>query len=337
MRKIFTLFAASLVAMGMSAATSFTFTTADMEQSKDGYTVTLAKGTNNNAPSNANNDKLMRMYPGNTITITGANITSMQIKFALGNSKKAYASASANVGTYTLGGESTAIDDYKIDTWAGDAETVVITIEGKGQRSIHELVINGEAGDTPIEPEDTEIKGMVMADAYYSEVDFSEEGDGSLVVPFYDFDLYVNVTDAGYVYPEVYLQVLADSKTAINGTYDILYAGYWKSVKDSVETNINAEDAVGTLTVVNTDDEGNYRFTGSFTATNNKTYTFDVEVEVLAYDYDDDYAPIVLKENSTALPELKATKQPARKAMKAGQLTITHEGVHYNAAGAVVE
>lgn len=294
MRKIFTMLATLLVAMGMSATTTFTFGTADLSQKKNGFTITLDKGEGTSAPSNENKNKVMRMYTGNTLTISGSKITSIKIKFAKGNSKRDYAGASANVGDYVSGGTSTAENDYVFDTWTGDAATVVITITGeKAQRSIHEVEVSGEGGgtDEPI-TDNTKITGMTQCDAYYWRWEYDEE----TVFPIYDFDLYKGFDyETGYVYPEVYLQVMANSKTAINGTYDLLYAGIWTSATDSVEIS-DEEDAVGTVTIKNTDNNGNYSFTGTFTGTDGKLYTFESTVAVEAMD-DDEGTDITLNEN----------------------------------------
>ena len=77
----------------------------------------------------------------------------------------------------------------------------------------------------------------------------------------------------------------AHSKTAINGTYNVLYTEYLTSAENQVLTDEAAEDFVGTLTIKNVDNEGNYSFKGSFVATDGKTYTFDQTVEVYAYEY----------------------------------------------------
>lgn len=140
------------------------------------------------------------------------------------------------------------------------------------------------------------VSGLQYCDAYYSTYEFE---DGSTMA-FYDFDLYVDYDDNGYVYPEVYVSVPAKSKTALNGTYEVWYGGYWKSAKDSVETDEDATEALGTLTIQNVDAAGNYKVTLSFTATDGNTYTVNDTVEVWAYDYDNDYADITLSEGGSA-------------------------------------
>ena len=141
-------------------------------------------------------------------------------------------------------------------------------------------------------PEVVTVTGLQYADAYYSE----EEGVG-----YYEIDLYKDMDPDTYeyVYPELYLAVEAKSKTALNGTYDLLYAGLWTSVNDSVEMG----DAVGTVTIKNKDDNNNYSFVGSYVGTDGKTYKFNQVVNVLAaYDVDADYEDIELKEETETPP-----------------------------------
>ena len=68
------------------------------------------------------------------------------------------------------------------------------------------------------------VSGLQYCDAYYSTYKFE---DGSTMA-FYDFDLYVDYDNdtKTLTYPEVYVQVPANSKTALNGTYEVWYAGY---------------------------------------------------------------------------------------------------------------
>ena len=293
MKKIATLFAALLMVWNMSASTTFTFSSADA-QTKDGITLTIDKGAGTSAPKYHNvyntDTYEMRLYANNTITVSGSNITNIQITFSKQGSKD-YADLSADCGTLTSGGKSTSNDDQKVDTWTGNASQVVFTIGPSGQRIIYSVVVTtgGEApepgGDDPIVPDNPsqpqggeQINGLAYADGYYYEV-----GDG---IYAWDFDLYKDYDyDAyAYVYPEVYLQVLANSETAINGTYQLYYAGYWKSAKDSVETDY--DNPIGTVTIKNMDNEGMYSFQGSFQGTDSKTYTFNSQVDVWVMNYD---------------------------------------------------
>ena len=134
------------------------------------------------------------------------------------------------------------------------------------------------------------VKGMQYADAYY----YTEDEIG-----YFDFDMYVDVDPDTYeyTYPELYVAVKANSKTALNGTYDLLYAGLWTSANDSIEMG----EALGTVTIKNVDTENNYSFTGSFVGADGKTYKFNDVMYVWGYDVDTD-EEIAFSEESTTPP-----------------------------------
>jgi hypothetical protein len=149
---------------------------------------------------------------------------------------------------------------------------------------------NTPGGETP-ETEVT-VSDLNYADAIYYEYDG---------IAYYDFDLY-NDSDPEtyeYVYPELYFSVEAKSKTAINGTYSMVWAGLWTSTNDSVLTD--EASPVGSVTIKNVDNEGNYSFKGSFVGTDGKTYTFDKVLPVWAFDYDT-FEEVTLNENGTDNP-----------------------------------
>lgn len=168
------------------------------------------------------------------------------------------------------------------------------------------------------------IQGLQYCDAIYWTGEFE---DGSTMA-FYDLDLYVDCDDNGYVYPEVYVSVPAKSKTALNGTYEVWYGGYWKSAKDSVETDEEATEALGTLTIQNVDAAGNYKVTLSFTAADGNTYTVDETLEVWAFDYDN-YEEITLSEGgSTPAGDMLTCAEAAQIAAAAGYKGTTEVTVY---------
>ena len=155
---------------------------------------------------------------------------------------------------------------------------------------------SGENPGTPDTPDTPNtdavlISGLQYADAYYYEY----EG-----VKFYEIDLYkdYDIEADGYVYPELYIAIEATSKTALNGTYDLLYAGFWTSENDSVLIG----EELATVTIKNTDNEGNYSFKGLFVGEDGKTYQFNEVVNVFAYDADAEYEEIELNEGGTDNP-----------------------------------
>ena len=135
------------------------------------------------------------------------------------------------------------------------------------------------------DPNVVNVKDLVYADAYYAE----EDGVG-----YYNLDMYKYYED-DYTYPRVDVTVAAKSKTALNGTYELLEATYYASASESVAMG----ETAGTLTVKNVDTEGNYSFKGSFVGTDGKTYKFDQKLKVGAYDSDNDEEPIELEDGQS--------------------------------------
>lgn len=143
--------------IGIMARTEFAFTEEScMSQTKDGFTVTIAQGSSQNAPrfqlDYMTGKPEMRLYSGNTVTVSGNELKDVQMVFAKsGASNKEYTGLSASTGTLVSGGASADKEDWKIDHWTGTASSVVFTLTGKGQRQIQQLVINGEAVVIPDE------------------------------------------------------------------------------------------------------------------------------------------------------------------------------------------
>ena len=259
---------------------------------KNGVTMTVSSGI----LGTYNNENHYRVYKNQTLTLTSTAGNIVKVEFTCtANDETKYGPGcfTASTGDYNYSGP--------VGTWTGSASEVVFTASTNQVRATQVVVTLGEGGgetpepedpETPVDPEqpetggDVEIKGLVYADAYYYEYDG---------VAYYDIDMYKDI-DADtyeYTYPEVYVSLEAKSKTALNGTYDVWYAGYWKSANDSVEIN---EETTGIVTIKNTDDEGNYSISGSFVGTDGKTYSFNDVVSVWAFDFDN-YEEITLSED----------------------------------------
>ena len=150
MKKIFTLLAAMAVSMSAMAAT-FTFESADaVNQSIEGYSLSIAKGSGNNDPWFSTSGE-MRLYANNTITITGSGINKVELTFSK-QGQKDYASLSASTGTLTSAGISTSNTDYKTDIWNGSASSVTFTLGPTGQRIVTRIVVNGDGSEDPGTP-----------------------------------------------------------------------------------------------------------------------------------------------------------------------------------------
>lgn len=150
MKKIFGLLVILCFTLGSYAETVFTFTSAaDMSQTKDGFSLVIAKGNGQTAPTVTKDyqtqEPEMRLYVGNTITVSAdETLTDIQMVFAKSSaSNKPYTGLSASVGTLVSGGEAEDKNDWKVDSWTGSATQVVFTLTDKGQRRIQRLVING--------------------------------------------------------------------------------------------------------------------------------------------------------------------------------------------------
>ena len=150
MKKIFGLLVILCFTLGSYAETVFTFTSAaDMSQTKDGFSLVIAKGNGQTAPTVKEDyqtqEPEMRLFVGNTITVSAdETLTDIQMVFAKSSaSNKPYTGLSASVGTLVSGGEAEDKNDWKVDSWTGSATQVVFTLTDKGQRRIQRLVING--------------------------------------------------------------------------------------------------------------------------------------------------------------------------------------------------
>lgn len=159
MKKIFTTVLMVLCTVNLLAGTEFTFTAAaDMNQTKDGITVVIAKGNGQSAPVVTTDYETqspeMRLYLGNTITVSSAEaLTHIQLVCAKSSaSNKEYAGLSANTGELESEGVSADKNDWKVDTWTGEATEVVFTLTGKGQRRIKQVIVNGDSVEI-VDPE----------------------------------------------------------------------------------------------------------------------------------------------------------------------------------------
>ena len=241
--------------------------------SKDGITMDVTKGI----IGTYNNENHYRVYKGETLTLTSTvgNIVSVEFTCtADGDAKYGPGCFTVSTGDYTYSGP--------VGTWKGNADQITFTAS-TNQVRVTQIVVTISGTTDPEDPTDpeepevnTNITGLKYADAYYYEYD----GVGYYEIDMYkdfDYDTYQ------YDYPELYIGITAKSKTALNGTYELYYAGYWASVKDSVEMDY---DLPATVTIQNTDNEGNYSVKGTFVGTDGLTYTFDDTVSVWAFDYD---------------------------------------------------
>lgn len=100
----------------------------------DNSILTFDKGSNNNTPKYYSSGTAVRMYGGNTLTVTGTGISSIELTFGSGDSSN---EITTNVGTYSSG------------SWSGNADEVVFTIGGtSGNRRIASISVTASGGST---------------------------------------------------------------------------------------------------------------------------------------------------------------------------------------------
>lgn len=101
------------------------------------FSITFDKGTNSNAPKYYNTGTAIRVYGGNTFTVSSSyDITSIVLTFSSGEGTN---EITTNVGSYSEG------------TWTGSAKSVVFTIGGTtGHRRLATVkVVYSPSGSTP--------------------------------------------------------------------------------------------------------------------------------------------------------------------------------------------
>lgn len=127
---------------------------------------------------------------------------------------------------------------------------------------------NTPGGETP---ETVTVTELDYAMAFY------EEEDG---FAYWEIQLFNTDATGEYIeFPMAAVAVEAKSKTALNGTYDLLLALYGTSedAEGYLDGVYMSEDAAGTLTIKNVDNEGIYSFVGSFVGEDGKTYKINTE------------------------------------------------------------
>lgn len=195
MKRLVSIVAWMSFVLGMHAETVFTFTTeSDMNQTKDGITVVLAKGSGGTAPVAQTDWETqqpeMRLYVGNTITVSSETaLTDIQMVFAKSSrDDKPYTDLNASTGKLETGGTSESKTDWKVDTWTGSATQVVFTlIEPGKQRQIKQIVIGGEPIDIdPVEDVLPTAEDLV-ADYMYAEPTLAQVPDTTIFGKEYAF------------------------------------------------------------------------------------------------------------------------------------------------------
>lgn len=310
MKKLFSLFAAAVMAVSMMAEDATIFldpstqaavsSSADINLTINGVTISY-NGTLN-MPTEYVPNADFRVFAGKSLTLSASsNITKVRI---IGLAKAGF-TGSTNKGTITAGGS------YAEETTKATWEDPLIVIEGINATSVTldcgkqirvymiEVTL-GEGGDTPPTPPtpsgDVTITGLNYADAIF----YADETYGD----YWAFDFYKELDEEGYILsPYVYFvcEESTTSGTKIAGTWTAYDAGYFATDDEESGIYTDEEVPVGSLTVTCVS-QGVYNFVGSFVGTDGKTYTWTLNnMEVYAYN-GDTYEDITLTDGGTPTP-----------------------------------
>ena len=282
--KKFTLFLSAMLFSVMSFAGVVTFTPADFEGqgttstgspvtvTKDGVTVSCDKGYGNKYA--------LRCYKDGVVTISATeNIASLEFAFDTydgryynGNLEESY-TVGANTWNVTLSSQARFT-------------SIKVTL-GDG---------NDNPGENPGGTTEVVVSDLAYAMAFYEE----EEGFAYWEMQLFNLD----ATGENIDFPLAIVAVEAKSKTALNGTYDMLLAlyGTGEDAEGYVEGVYMSEDAAGTLTIKNVDNEGTYSFVGTFVGEDGKTYKLNTESFMMWVEDGATGEEIVLNENAGDTP-----------------------------------
>lgn len=143
--------AAQAATINFDLTTGFADQQTNVTVENSGVTIAFNKGTGNVPPVWLASTANMRMYPGNTLTISASNkITAIEITFSEADrtfNKGTSASPTVSVGEYVESGTQ--------GTWTGNDNTVTITANGsKGHARLTAIAvtIEGEAQGTVPNP-----------------------------------------------------------------------------------------------------------------------------------------------------------------------------------------
>ena len=263
---------------------------AEYSVTKEGITMTVSSGI----LGTFNNEVHYRIYKNQTLTLTSTVGNIVKVEFtctADGDTKYGPGGFTVTEGEYGHTGGA-------VGTWTGSASEIVFSASVNQVRA-SQVVVTIEGGATPTDV--VNVKDLAYADAYYME----EDGFAYWEVQLYNVD---------EVAEEIILPIMAvgfeaKSKTALNGTYDLLLALYGTSVNENtneIEGVWNDETIAATLTIKNVDNENNYSFVGTFVGEDGKTYKINTVANVYAEE-DATEEEIELQEEGAEEPETPVT------------------------------
>ncbi len=326
MKKLFSLFAAAVMAVSMMAEDATIFldpstqaavsSQADINLTINGVTISY-NGTLN-MPTEYVPNADFRVFAGKSLTLSASsNITKVRI---IGLAKAGF-TGSTNKGTITAG--SSYAEETTKATWQDPLIVIEginatsVTLDCAKQIRIYMIEVTlGEGGDTPPTPPtpsgDVTITGLNYADAIF----YADETYGD----YWAFDFYKELDEEGYILsPYVYFvcEESTTSGTKIAGTWTAYDAGYFATDDEESGIYTDEEVPVGSLTVTCVS-QGVYNFVGSFVGTDGKTYTWTLNnMEVYAYN-GDTYEDITLTDGGTPTPPTPVSGITAAEAYEIG-------------------
>lgn len=335
MKKLFSLVMAVMAVVVVNAATyTLTMSQYAATQFTAGNFALVCNKANatNNPPFTYNqNSSDIRVYAGGEVVITCSDTISKLVFSTSQKGQQQQATITPSTGSVkqSAGG--------KTITWIGVATTLTLSVggsndygtdqsKGAGQFDFTAIeVTTGSNGSTSGGTTGGEtgrtitINGLNYADVFFYSL--FDENDMMYM------ELYADDDDVDY-YPFVSLETETKSMTSLVGSYGLYWAGYWPTENDSVESDWDDMDPVGSLTISYAN--GTYTLSASWTGLDGNTYQFTCSPDLMAFDEDD--KEITLSEPGTALNHVEA-QQKAEKVIRNGHIVIRHGDAIYSVTG----
>ncbi len=253
----------------------------------EGITGVLDKGDGKNAPKYYEVGTSLRMYAGNTLTITSVEPLTM-ITFTFDTSKNP--SFEVSTGEIDIDGET--------GVWTGNATEIVFTVPNvSGTQSRIQKIVIGEGGVTPEpEPELVVLPEGVTADTwYFAGVADGGDADFEVKVAIDGTDMYIQGLAGDYL-PEAWVKgtISGTTVTFKNGQY----LGEYESWSDTYSVYLmgynSAEEVVEDLKLVY-DAENSRLTTTQYVLLN----TDQTDIALIDYYYD-----VEISKQAPVMPEL---------------------------------
>ncbi len=218
-----------------SAISSFTAT--------PGITFTAAKGSNtSNAPKYYSNGASLRLYTGNTYTISANNITKIEFNLVFDDNGK----AGSKMDIVSGGGSYSYDSSSKVGTWTGEAGSIQFKVPSdQKQTRIASITVTGSfsgEGGSPVDPGEDERTTLSVAKDIAFNL-FGPDVNYDTDVELYEGDYYVTTlseletaqatVEEGKKYLPDYVELYTDT------VEDTKEAGFWYAIYLDVDFDNN--------------------------------------------------------------------------------------------------